>query len=97
MKCGKAIGVGYQMLQFVYHLELNCSYLMLIVLPFSIFCSCDCHSYLLFNGKVHTGHLSSILKLLMSVYVCILQKIAVECCQDKLISGLVWKCSEIRD
>lgn len=78
-------------------LQLVCSYVMLIVLLFSVFCSCDCHSCLLLNGKVHAVHLSSMLKLLMSLYVCVLQKIAVECCQDKLLSGLVWKCSEIPD
>lgn len=59
---------------------------MLIVLPFSVICSCDCYSCLLLNGKVHAVHFSSMLKLLMSVYVCILQKIAVECCQDKLLN-----------
>ena len=59
---------------------------MLVVLPFSVFCSCDCHSCLLLNGKVHAVHLFNMLKLLMSVYVCILQKIAVECCQDKLLN-----------
>ena len=59
---------------------------MLIVLSFFVFRSCDCHSCLLLNGKVHAVHLSSMLKLLMSVYVCILQKIAVECSQDKLLN-----------
>lgn len=84
-KCEKAHRCGLSNVAACVLLGLNCSYLILIVLPFSVFCSCDCHSCLLLNGEVHAVHFSSVLKLLISVYVCSSQKIAVECCQDKLL------------